>query len=328
MTTFEQLPPDQRATLSLLLRKRKAYAEVGAMLEISPGAVHDRAHAALAVLAPGLARELDLELRAEVGDYLLGQQDEATAQRTRARISSSAAARKWARALAVELVHVTADQLPEIPEASTAQAEPAAAGAQRTIGAQAADDDLAPSRQSVSRRGGLALLGGLVVIVVVVVVLLVSGGKGKSEGGGGGEPSASHSSSKGSTASGRASSSEPHGHLEVELPMSATAAGGSAKGAGAIIRYEGHKVLFVVANGLEPTAGKTFFYSVWLIDPKGQIGPTGYEAPKINAKGELSAIGALPANAADYERIELTRQTSEDAKKPGTVLLEGAFKLH
>ena len=73
MSRLDDLPPDQRATLSLLLRSGKSYAEVAALLDIQERAVHDRAHAALAVLAPRQARELTAERREEIGDYLLGQ---------------------------------------------------------------------------------------------------------------------------------------------------------------------------------------------------------------------------------------------------------------
>ena len=55
MSRLDELPPDQRAALSLLLRQRKSYGEVASMLGIGEQAVHDRAHAALAVLAPRLA---------------------------------------------------------------------------------------------------------------------------------------------------------------------------------------------------------------------------------------------------------------------------------
>jgi len=51
MSRLDELPPDQRAALSLLLRQRKGYAEVAGLLHIPARAVHDRAHAALAVLA-------------------------------------------------------------------------------------------------------------------------------------------------------------------------------------------------------------------------------------------------------------------------------------
>ena len=63
MGRLDELPPDQRATLSLLLRQRKTYAEVAVLLGIAETAVHDRAHAALAVLAPRQARELTPDRR-------------------------------------------------------------------------------------------------------------------------------------------------------------------------------------------------------------------------------------------------------------------------
>lgn len=300
MTTFEQLPPDQRATLSLLLRKHKTYAEVAAMLGISAGAVHDRAHAALAVLAPGLARELTPELRSEVSDHLLGQQDPQRASQTRGRISGSAAARDWAQALTAELAQVSGGGPDEAPPAVR---------------------DREPGRPSVSRRGGLALLGALIVIVIVAVVLIVSGGKGK----GTGEQSAQSSGKGGSAAE---QGSEPQGHLTAELPLAAAEPGSSAKGGVEVVTYEGHKLFLLAADGLEPSAGKGFFYAVWLLDRKGNVKPTGYKAPTVSSSGNLSATGVLPSNASDYERIELTRETGSHPTSPGRVVLEGAFKLH
>ncbi len=69
MSRLDDLPPDQRATLSLLLGQRKSYAEVGELLGIPDRAVHDRAHAALAVLDPVEARALTAERREDVGEY-------------------------------------------------------------------------------------------------------------------------------------------------------------------------------------------------------------------------------------------------------------------
>jgi len=111
MSRLDDLPPDQRATLSLLLRSRKSYAEVATLLDIQERAVHDRAHAALAVLAARQARELTAERREEVGDYLLGQR-RTVAERlaTRSYLESSSLARDWAKALAGELARVFSSQ--------------------------------------------------------------------------------------------------------------------------------------------------------------------------------------------------------------------------
>ena len=118
MSRLDDLPPDQRATLSLLLRRRKSYAEVAALLGIQERAVHDRAHAALAVLAPRQARELTAERREEVGDYLLGQRA-GVAERlaTRKYLEGSPPARDWANALAGELAPLAGDAAAGDPRA-------------------------------------------------------------------------------------------------------------------------------------------------------------------------------------------------------------------
>ncbi len=51
MPRLDELPPDLRATLSLLVDRGKSYAEVADMLGISQDAVRDRAHAAIDALA-------------------------------------------------------------------------------------------------------------------------------------------------------------------------------------------------------------------------------------------------------------------------------------
>jgi hypothetical protein len=55
MSRFDDLPPDLRATLSLLLDRGKSYAEIADMLAIPESAVRDRAHAALDALSAGPA---------------------------------------------------------------------------------------------------------------------------------------------------------------------------------------------------------------------------------------------------------------------------------
>ncbi len=51
MPRLEELPPDLRATLSLLVDRGKSYAQVAELLDIPERAVRDRAHAALDALA-------------------------------------------------------------------------------------------------------------------------------------------------------------------------------------------------------------------------------------------------------------------------------------
>src|SRR5256885_628404 len=121
MTRLDSLPPDQRAALALLLSQQRGYSDVAQLLRIREGAVHDRAHAALAVLAPGEARELPAERRLEIGDYLLGQRTSvADSLRTRSYLDSSPEARRWATAIAAELAPLATRPLPDIPGLGTA----------------------------------------------------------------------------------------------------------------------------------------------------------------------------------------------------------------
>ncbi len=118
MSRLDELPPDQRAALSLLLRQHKSYAEVAALLGIDERAVHDRAHGALAMLAPRQARAVTPERRLEIGDYLLSQQPGVAERlRTRTYLSATEPARAWASELAAQLAPLAAGQLPEIPAA-------------------------------------------------------------------------------------------------------------------------------------------------------------------------------------------------------------------
>ena len=122
MSRLDALPPDQHAALALLLRRQKTYAEVAGLLNISEPAIHDRAHAALAVLAPQQARALTAPQREQVGDFLLGQfRDVAALEAARSYLAGSTTARAWARAVAAELAPLSDRPLREIP----AEAPPA-----------------------------------------------------------------------------------------------------------------------------------------------------------------------------------------------------------
>ena len=62
--------------------------------------MHDRAHAALALLAPRQARELSAAQREQMGEYLLGQSPPGEQSAAVDYLEPPAAARAWAQALA------------------------------------------------------------------------------------------------------------------------------------------------------------------------------------------------------------------------------------
>ncbi len=321
MTRFEELPPDQRAVLSLLLRQRKRYDEVASVLGIEPGAVHDRAHAALAVLAPRQARLVDPADRERIGEYLLGQQTAAQAAATKAYLASSTPAREWARALAVELVKLATEALPEIPSgAPPAQPAPPPAPPAK---AAAVDHDGAAADPSaalpISRRGGAILLAAIVVIAAVVIAILVSSGGGNNNGAG--NQTASHSSTQSASQTKESGSSKAK--LEWEAALKPPQAGGTGEGA-ALIASEGSKrALYLAAKGLPATDG--FAYVVWLIPRHGQPFPFG-RTPSVGAKGTLQAAEVLTSSPSSLAGIEITRETAAHPKVPGTVVLKGDFR--
>ncbi len=301
MSSIDELPPDQRAALSLVLRQRKDYDDLAQLLQISPQAVHDRAHAALAVLAPAQARGLDAAQREEIGEYLLGQQSDAGARlRTRTLLSSSAAAAAWAHALAEQLEALVPGALPEIPGA--ASATPASAEEPATAGP--AREHPRPS----SRVGGALLLVAIVAAVVVVVVFVSKGG------------SSSHRKT-GTSTNASGTQAKVEGRVTLHPPNPASPATGTVQ-----ILSEGSKrAFFIQAEHLAQTSGKTF-YAIWLYNsPTSALALS--KAPAVGASHKLAGAALLPSNAASYREILLTRETSTRPSRPGPIVLRGALSL-
>ena len=340
MSRLDELPPDQRAALQLLLRQHKSYAEVAALLGIEERAVHDRAHAALAMLAPRRARELAAEQRLEIGDYLLRAQPVAERLRTRALLSSSEPARAWAGELAAQLAPIAAAGLPEIPSAgapaagappapapgarepqrggdlrSSAPAPPAAAGAgpgARTPagGTPASAGAFRPAGlPRSSRTAGAVLLALLAAAVIVAVVLLTGGGSGAKK------------TSKDKTTA-QSSASEPK--LDNEIPLLPPDPHASKSiGVVDVVTRESQRYLLIEARNLAPAKG--FYYAIWLYNsPTSSLPVTETSSVTNHALGGLSK---LPDNAGAYHEILLTRETNPRPTHPGKVVLRGAFSL-
>jgi hypothetical protein len=343
---LQEIPPDLRATLSLLLGQDRSYTEIAALLSIDERAVHDRAHAALALLAPRQARELSAAQREQVGEYLLGQAPPAEQSATVAYLEGSAAARAWAQALAAELEPLSGD-LPAIP-AGAASAGAIATGAPPDGGvapasgapAPAASPDAPALPAPNSRRGGAILLGGLALVVVVAVALIVGLGGGSSPSSAttattpseadGSTSSTSTttpsttsgtSTNAGKTGSGK-SSSEPH--LTATLPLQPTDTTSKALGLVEVLAEGGEHAFILAAEHLPPTNG--FHYAAWLYNTPTDAYFLG-GGTTVNSKGTLKAAQALPPNAAHYATIILTEEHEEQPKQPGPIVLSGPFKL-
>jgi len=319
MSSIQELPPDQRAALTVLLRQGKTHEEVAGLLGIAPQAVHDRAHAALAVLAPAQARGLDAAQREEIGEYLLGQQGDAGARlRTRTLLASSQPAGDWARALAAQLETLAPGTLPEIPppagsaEAVSAPAPAPAAGyplseAASAPASEASSSEAEPARPS-SRVGGALLLAAIVAAIVVVVVVVTDGGSSKSK----------KSSTTSTTAAGKP---KAEGRIAMHPPNPSSQSTGTVQ----ILSESGKKAFFIQAEHIPANTGKDF-YAVWLYNsPSNALALS--KSPPVGASHKLAGAALLPNNAASYHEILLTRETSTRPTRPGPVVLRGVLGL-
>jgi hypothetical protein len=147
MDPIDQLPPDQSAVLSLLLRQGRSYADIAELLGIPQSAVRDRAHAAL--------------------DAIAGEHGEAPARAPRTPPRSTPP-------------RSTGSERPAAPSHRAGSAR--SASSLRSTGS-ARSTGLPRPQPSGSRRAGALLLAAIVVVVVVAVVLIAnSGGSGSSHG--------------------------------------------------------------------------------------------------------------------------------------------------
>jgi hypothetical protein len=358
MSRLDDLPPDQRATLSLLLRRRKSYADVATMLDIAERAVHDRAHAALAVLAAPQARELSAEQREEVGDYLLGQRTGAAERlATRTYLEGSPQARAWAHALTAELAPLAAGtSLPEIPAGAKAprrargvEATPAAptpsarAQASSTQPTSGEVDEGSSTRPSLpptqhaqrpsdsrastsrSRLGGALLLAVIVAVIVVAVVLIADSGGGGSHSSSGSVASETETGTTSSTGS----TGTQTGKAKEDKRITLSSPDSTSKSAGvAEVLSEGNQyAIYLAAQHLPESKGKGFFYAVWLYNSATSFEAVS-RAPEVGSNGSVQGGALLPKDAGKYHTMLLTRETASTPTKPGPVVLTGPFALH
>jgi len=335
MSRLDHLLPDQRAALSLILRQRKTYAELSALLGIPERAVRDRAQGALALLAPREARELPAEQREEVGDYLLGQRmSVAERLRTRTYLNGSAPGRAWANAARAELAPLAASPLPEIPVGEEPPTSDALPAGEETVsppaGATGPPANRTASSLPSSRRAGALLLAVIAAVVIAAVVLIAGAGGTSSHGG----STAARGTATGQTSTAPARSRSSTGPTAAAAPkatedkrISLTSPDPQSKAVGvAEVLSEGNKYAFyMAAEHLPPSKG--FFYAVWLYNS-----PTSAQAlsksPPVGADGRLQGGALLPANAGEYHRMLLTRETSNQPTHPGPIVLSGPFALH
>jgi hypothetical protein len=341
MSRIDSLPADQKAVLQLLLARGSRYEEVSGLLNMDAAAVRRRAHGALDALGPADVPGLGSDDRAEIADYLLGQQSSEDAAVTRGFLKGSDGGRAWARSVAGDLRALGGERLPEIPgeplgdeggvgepaagpvpagaAAATPAAEPAAeSGAGETgdaaaaFGAPAGDGGRAGVPRT-SRRGGAILLGGLLIAAVAVVLLFVL--RDSDEGGGDAKPAASTATTQ---------AHQPQVVAQANLVPPSTRKGSKALGVVLVQRAGTQQQIVAAVQGLrKPASGG---YGIWLYAGPGKEKWLGFFASQDD-QGRLLARGELKEAIRDYREILVTREAKGSPPDPGPIFLRGPIQV-
>jgi hypothetical protein len=330
MSRLDELPADQRSVLQLLLKQGKGYDDLSGLLNLHANEVRSRAYDALDAIGPGSAG-LPSDRRQAIADWLLGQQSPDEASDTRAFIAGSPAGRAWAEAVANELRPLGGDRLPNVPaDGATARqaigppsppdgVAAGAASANAAPPAADADADATPFAPAptpaprVSRRGGAILIGVVAAAIVAVVLVLVLTGNDDNK-------------PKRAADTTTTTAAQPVVKAQANLTPPKGAPAQKALAIVQIVQSNGQNVVNAVSQGL-PTSSEAAF-AIW-----AYTSPTvtrligGFN--KTDNKGHLVYQGALPDDVTDatrYKEILVTRETSGNPTKPGTIYLRGPLQ--
>jgi len=307
MSSVEQLPADQNAVLNLLLSQQKSYAEIAAALDLSEAAVSERAYSALSSLAEPEKAPANRR-RAEICDYLLGQQGDDAADRTRSSLMRSASDRAWARAAAGPLAALSDAPLPPIPGA-----QPEMGAAAPSPRAQASGDDARPG----GSRGGLLVIAG----VLLLVALGIGFGLGRVTGSDG-----SGSASSSTTTGTNASDAQATAIAQAALKPPAGGPAPKAVGFAGISAQANERILSVVAKSL-PAAPSGSQYGVWLTATGKPAVWLGYLQDVGNNAG-VGLQGTLNGDPKAYGGVRLTlEKSSATPTNPSTTYLVGPLQF-
>ena len=320
MTPLDTLAPDQRAVLELVMRQGRSYGELSELLAIPERDVRARADAGLRALAGEPAAGID---SGRIADWLLGQQPDADAERTRAMVARTPGAREWA-ATAGERLRELGGAVPEVPAAEPAPAprprplrDESAAVPPRDEPASAPprhDRAAAPLRSS--RLGG-AILIGVVALLVAGALLWLFVLRDDDE------PAASTPPAATATPT-----PEQAGN---DIPLSGVG-GSQAEGLMRLVRRDDGTVQFAIAAQNVPANQGREVYAVWLTREGGRPRRLGFAQSPVGEDGILTTGGPqqgdedeFPRWFATYEKILITRETSAQARRPGPAVLEGTL---
>jgi hypothetical protein len=361
ISRIDELPGDQRAVLSLLVRRGRAYAQIAGALRIEDDEVRARAHAALGALAPARAQALERAVRERIDDYVLDQQEASERLVTYDEIEGSPAALAYVDALEEALAPLRAGASPTPSRALEMErafeeahlpGSPAHASPAEDSPTMAPGDGPRASQAPVPRSGGRrprrakggALPRGAPADATGGADSRWAPGRPRVSRRGGaallgliaagaiaaivlaltGGSGPSHASAKGQSASSNGV------HIDNEIPLkAASGSAGAPVGVAAVVTSKekpGFYALALTAEKLAPTHGS--FYVVWLYNSPSSFEPLG-KAPAVGKNGLLApSITPLSSHAGSFGELIITKETSEHPTTPGEVVLRGKFALH
>jgi Sigma-70, region 4 len=313
MATFDQLSPEQRAIVELILRQGKTYEELADMLKLPEPRVRELARDALVELAPVSVRGVEEDWRGQLADYVLGQQSGPEATATKGHLRRSEAARSWARSLLDSLEQLYENgSVPAIPDGergrSSRRAAPAAAAA---AGEPAAKSDrgeggggLIAAGDPVMRRRLMAGAAALVLVLLVVTVWPVGLMTGDDDDDGG------------------SSSAEP---ASAQNGGDQTPVNAQTRGQAIIAEQSGKPIVLISAVGLQPSPKNTA-YQVWLYNSESDRKSLG--AQVTDDQGNFGVSQALPADYKNFKFIDMTLSSVKGEQvQTGDSVLRGLLKL-
>ena len=330
--------------MELVLRQGRSYGELAELLGMPEETIRARARNGLSGLAPDL---LPPTRAGEIADWLLGQQSETHAARTRALLLADPAAQRWAATVAEPLRSAPGgESVPALPTApdeagrrvnGTGAAVPADEGAASGADAAATAGDSTPARGDTphsdgaatrsdgdtppddaggsSRLGGALIIGAAVVLVAVVLAFVFTRGD---------DDPHPVADTPAATATATAAPAASANDILLKGP-----AGSKAVGLMRLFQANDGTVRFAIAaQGVPPNAsGET--YSLWFRKDGGGAQLLGDVKDPVGEKGELTSAGpsnddvdAFPRWFAEYDTILVTRD-GKGAKEPGKVILSG-----
>ena len=300
MATFDQLSPEKRAIVELVLQQGKTYPELAEMLGMPESRVRELARDALVELAPVSVRGVEDDWRGQLADYVLGQQSGPEATATKGHLRRSEAARSWARSLldSLEQLYVNGS-VPAIPEGERGRAKRPAA----EPGVQPARAGGLATPDAVTRRRLLAGAAAAAVILLAVLVWpigLLTGGDDE--------------------AGGTSGDNQPAAQTGDQNQQAAT---GQPAGIAVVVDQGGKQQLLVQAARLAPS-GQNEGYYVWLYNSPSDARSLGGQV--TDEQGSYQAIGDFPADYAKYKFIDVTRQpvgNDPNVKHSGESVLRG-----